>query len=78
MNDNFMFFMILGLIGCLLLGILLGNVFCKTGKGVGIMSGTMADYRYIEVPAELSFKSIHYQFTPSNGFVNVSFEPRSK
>ena len=78
MNDNSMFFMILGLIGCLLLGIMLGNVFCKTGKGVGIMSGAMADYRYIEVPAELSLKSVGYEFTPSNGFVNVSFEPRSK
>ena len=78
MNDNFTFLVTLGFIGCLLLGIMLGNVFCKTGKGVGVMSGTMGDYRYIEVPAELSLKSVDYEFTPSNGFVNISFEPSSK
>ena len=73
-DDTITFTIVVGLIACLVLGLVIGNISAKTGRGVGIMSGD-GTYKYVNVPSELKFKSVNYEFSPSNGFINILWEP---
>ena len=74
-DDTIAFIVVVGFIVCLAVGLIVGNTIAKTGKGIGIMPGNGRSlYRYIEVPAELDFKSIDYEFSPSNGFITLIWE----
>ena len=65
------------LVMIILMTIIVSNMVCKSGRGVGIMHGSVNDYRYIEVPSELKLQSVEYEFTPSKGDVHVKWESRN-
>lgn len=77
MNPSEVLQAIFALVVIMIMTIIASNMACKSGRGVGIMHGSMSDYRYIEVPSELKLQSVEYEFTPSNGYVNVKWESRN-